>query len=90
MLAILNHAISIMLTILNHHSHHHAITITITGHHLPPPSILPSAPQERRAELPPLTLHEGLAAAARQLAQRQRVCERQATGCGDQVVISEV
>ena len=36
--------------------------------------------QERRgeAQLSPLSLHEGLAAAARQLAQRQRVCERQA------------
>ena len=36
--------------------------------------------EERRSEarLSTLTLHEGLAAAARRLAQRQRVCEREA------------
>ena len=53
-----------------------------------------SSSEERRAEaqLSGLTLHEGLASAARRLAQRQRVGERQAgpaspTGAEDPVVI---
>jgi len=48
--------------------------------------------QERRgeAQLSPLGLHEGLAAAARQLAQRQRVCERQAKSQSTKLRASDV
>eukprot|EP00434_Breviolum_minutum_P020781 symbB.v1.2.018329.t1/scaffold1417.1/size119926/3 len=48
--------------------------------------------EERRGEakLSPLGLHEGLAAAARQLAQRQRVCERQAKSQNTKLRASDV